>query len=102
MIIDVLPLLLDASFPAISTEPISRVMRSLGEIREIGSIRVSCLCHGCVTRLRESERETRLVIFRDTVLPSRNSEDVFARDEDGTKSLTKIRKEKKKRDDVNK
>lgn len=51
------------------------------------------------TVAREGERNSSCNL---SVLPSRNSEDVFARDEDGTKSLTKIRKEKKKRDDVNK
>lgn len=91
VIIDVLLL-----FPPISTELISRVMRSLVKFVKSGRYNErSCLCHDCVTRARGRERETRLAIFRDTVLPSRNSR-MFLRDEVFDEDSGKKRKKEKR------
>lgn len=80
-------ILLDASFPPISTELISRV-DLLAVIREIGSIQRSL---SPLTRGRG--RETCLIIFRDTVLPSRNWRIFLQRwnvfDEDSEKNMKK-------------
>lgn len=92
VIIDVLLL-----FPPISTELISRVMRSLVKFVKSGRYNEpSCLCHDCVTRARGRERETRLAIFRDTVLPSRNSR-TFLRDEVFDEDSGKKKKKGKER-----